>query len=82
MDKTFILIAILIVTLIYFLSQIPRKPVVVHRHRHPYRKEIVYVNRPVWRMPTGWARPIRRMPLFPVHPAHHLLGPGGTRRFF
>ena len=36
-------------------------------------------------MPTGWARPIRRkirhVPMMPVIPAQHLLGPGGIHRF-
>lgn len=83
MNNTFILLAVLIIVLIYFLSQMPRKP--THVHRHPYRREVVYVNHPypVWRLPTGWARPLRRkIPMLPVHPAQHLLGPGGIRRFY
>ena len=84
MDNLLVLLAVLIILLIFFLAQMPRKPRVIHRH--PYRRDVVYVNNPfpVWRMPTGWARPIRRkirhVPMMPVVPAHHLLGPGGIRR--
>lgn len=93
MNNTLILIAILLVVLIYFLSQIPRKPIVVHKH--PYRSDVIYVKQPIWRLPTGWARPIRRrinhVPMHHTHPSQHLIGPGGTqhllgpggiRRFF
>ena len=85
MNNTVVLLVVLIVVLIYFLSQMPRKTKVIHRH--PYRRDVVYVNNsyPIWRMPTGWARPIRRkirhIPMMPVFPAHHLLGPGGIHRF-
>jgi len=84
MNNMLILLAALIILLVFFLAQMPRKPQIIVEH--PYRRNIVYVNNPfpVWRMPTGWARPIRRkvhhVPMRPVVPAHHLLGPGGIHR--
>ena len=79
-----ILLAALIILLVFFLAQMPRKPQRIVEH--PYRRNIVYVNNPfpVWRMPTGLARPIRRkvrhVPMRPLVPAQHLLGPGGIHR--
>ena len=55
MNNGLILIAVLLIILIYFVMQIPRK------HAN-HKSEVVYVNRPVWNIPTGWARPIRRWP--------------------
>ena len=57
MNNGLILIAVLLIVLIYFVMQIPRK------HTN-HKSEVVYVNRPypMWNLPTGWARPIRRWP--------------------
>jgi hypothetical protein len=55
MNNGLILIAVLLIVLIYFVIQIPRK------HAN-HKSEVVYVNRqyPMWNNPTGWARPLRR----------------------
>jgi hypothetical protein len=55
MNNGLILIAVLLIVLIYFVIQIPRK------HAN-HKSEVVYVNRqyPMWNIPTGWARPLRR----------------------
>ena len=55
MNNGLILIAVLLIVLIYFVMQIPRK------HTN-HKSEVVYVNRqyPVWNIPTGLARPLRR----------------------
>jgi len=67
MNNGLILIAILLVVLIYFVIQMPRK------HSN-HKSEVVYVNRqyPIWNNPTGWARPLRRewMPRFRRGPRH------------
>jgi hypothetical protein len=75
MNNTLILLIALIILLIFFLAQMPRKHHIVNRH--PYRKDIIYVNNsfPIWRVPSGWARP-----MIPLVPSHHLLGPGGIHR--
>jgi len=84
MNNTLILLIALIILLIFFLAQMPRKHHIVNRH--PYRKDIIYVNNsfPIWRVPSGWARPMRRkinhVPMIPLVPSHHLLGPGGIHR--
>ena len=51
MNNGLILIAVLLIVLIYFVMQIPRK------HTN-HKSEVVYVNRPypMWNLPTGWAR--------------------------
>jgi hypothetical protein len=55
MNNGLILIAVLLIVLIYFVMQIPRK------HTN-HKSEVVYVNRqyPLWNIPTGLARPLRR----------------------
>ena len=60
MDNGIILIAVLLVVLIYFIAQLPMKKI------NPTTKEVVVVNRqyPMWNMPTGFARPMRRYPRF------------------
>jgi len=65
-----VMLIVLILVLIYFVSHIPAK----------HRRDVVVVNRdvPVWNVPTGWARPIRRWgPRWrrrfrPHHHRHHL----------
>mgnify|MGYP001310354061 CR=1 FL=1 len=59
MDNGIILIAVLLVVLIYFIAQLPMKKIGA-------TKEVVVVNRqyPMWNMPTGFARPLRRYPIF------------------
>ena len=52
MQGNMIILIVLILVLIYFVSQVPAK----------HTRDVVYVNRdvPIWNLPTGWARPIRR----------------------
>ena len=82
--ENLLIFLLIIILLVFFLAQMPRKPQIIVEH--PYRRNIVYVNNPfpIWRIPTGWARPIRRkirhVPMRPLVPAHHLLGPGGIHR--
>jgi len=72
MNNGLILIAVLLIVLIYFVIQMPRK-------HTGHKSEVVYVNRqyPMWNIPTGWARPLRRGwgPRFRRGPRHR-------RRFY
>ena len=80
MNNTVVLLVVLIVVLIYFL-QVPRKTKVIHRH--PLEEILFMLIILIYLAHAyGWARPIRRkirhVPMMPVIPAQHLLGPGNS----